>query len=494
MARSQLASPLVMVGLAALVGCSSNGTSNGSTGSPTGTGGHESSSSSAGSGGATTSGTGGKGPASSASAGGGTTGTGGATATGTGGATATGTGGGTTTGSGGMTTGTGGAGGMIDVANTDQDGDGWTPAQGDCCDVPGPSCSDPAKVNPGAFEYPGNGVDDDCDPTTPDNAPPPSCSPTALFSGVTGDDLVKAMDLCQFTTDNPPLPMKKWGVIQTQLLLADGSTALPAADNVQVGVLTAYGQYVGPQKNLTMAAISSGTARAPTDPGYVHPQNGTAGQVGNYNGSTKVTIESTYLAPHGGKPPSPAACSAACVTGCDQAYDSVNLKARIRVPTNAKSFSYQFKYYSAEFPEYLCQQFNDFFIALLKTTWMPDPNAMPPQSPLPADTNIAFDAQGNPVSVNNSFFQVCFPPFGAPPGTCPSGTLELTGTGMGGWGSNIKDGGGTDWLTNTAPIVPGETMEIQFVTWDAGDHNVDSLVLLDHFRWSITPSPVGVHK
>jgi hypothetical protein len=308
------------------------------------------------------------------------------------------------------------------------------------------------------------------------------------------DDLIKAMDLCQFTTDNPPLPMKKWGVIQTQLLLADGATALPAADNVQVGVLTAYGQYVSPQKNLTMAAISSGTARAPADPGYVHPQNGTAGQVGNYNANTKVTIEGAYLTPHGGKPPSPAACSATCTVGCDQAYDSVNLKARIRVPTNAKSFSYQFKFYSAEFPEYLCQQYNDFFIALLKTTWTPDPTAMPPQLPLPADTNIAFDAQGNPVSVNNSFFQVCFPPFGAPPGTCPSGTLELVGTGMGGWASNLKDGGGTDWLTNTAPIVPGETMEIQFVTWDAGDHNVDSLVLLDHFRWSITPSPVGVHK
>ena len=172
----------------------------------------------------------------------------------------------------------------------------------------------------------------------------------------------------------------------------------------------------------------------------------------------------------------------------------MNLKARIRVPTNAKSFSYQFKFYSAELPEYLCQKYNDFFVALLQSAWKPDPTANPPDAPLPADHNIAFDAQGNPVSVNNGFFQVCFPPYGAPAGTCPSGTLELVGTGMGGWGSSLVDGGGTDWLTNEAPVVPGETIEIQFMIWDAGDHKVESLVLLDHFRWSIKPSTVSVHK
>jgi hypothetical protein len=425
--------------------------------------------------------------ASTGGAGGATTSTGGA-----GGAGAT------TTSTGGMP-GTGGTGGMVDPSTLDQDGDGWTPAQGDCCDVPSASCQDPALVNPGAFEYPGNGVDDDCNPATPDDMAPPSCSAAAMFGGVAAEDLLHAMDLCQFSDDQPATPKDRtWGVINgaSSLVLADGTTPLPATDNVQVGVLTQYGTYVAPQKNATMAAISSGTARTPSDPGYVHPQNGTgAGQnTGNYNGGTQVTIQAPYLAPHGGKPPAPASCSAACTTGCDQAFDSVSLRTRIRVPTNAKSFSYQFKFYSAEFPEYLCQKYNDFFVALLKSSWTPDPSANPPQQPLPADGNIAFDGQGNPVSVNNGFFQVCFPPFEAPAGTCPSGTLDLVGNGMGGWGSNLKDGGGTDWLTNTAPVVPGETIDLQFVIWDAGDHNVDSLVLLDHFRWSITPSPVGVSK
>ncbi len=491
MARSYLATPLLL-GLLVALGCGSGGTGTGGNGTTTtdsttntgsGTGGTTATTTTSSTTTSTTTTT------SSSSVGGG--GSGGSTTSST---SSTGTGGAGTGG-----TGTGGTGGMIDVTILDQDGDGWTPAQGDCCDVVSANCQKPALVNPGAFEYPGNAVDDDCDPTTPDAAPPPSCSPVALFSGVTADDLLKAMDLCQFADETPATPKdRKWGVINgaSSLRLADGTSALPAGGNVQVGVLTSYGTNVTPKKYATMAAISSGTARTPTDPGYVHPQNGTGAgqQSGNFNGNTQVAIQNTYLAPHGGKPPTSVQCAQSCTTGCDQAYDSVNLITRIRVPTNAKSFSYQFKFYSAEFPEYLCQAYNDFFVTLLKSTWVPDPAANPPELPLPADTNIAFDALKNPVSVNNGFFQVCFPPFNAPPGTCPSGTVDLVGNGMGGWGTNLKDGGGTEWLTNTAPVVPGEIIELQFMTWDAGDHNVDSLVLLDHFRWSVTPAPVGVSK
>jgi hypothetical protein len=250
-----------------------------------------------------------------------------------------------------------------------------------------------------------------------------------------------------------------------------------------------------PKGGATMAALSSGTARDPADPGYVHPQNGTmAGQVGNFNAGTQVGVPPAWLAAHNGVVPNPGNCPACQGQNCGQAFDSINLKARIRVPTNARSFSYSFKFYTAEYPEFVCKQFNDFFITLLDSQWVPDPNANPPQLPLPLDKNIAFDKQKNAVSVNNGFFEVCFPAAGSPPGACPGGTLELVGTGMGGWGNNLQDGGGTAWLINDAPVIPGETIEIQFMIWDAGDHNVDSAVLLDKFRWKITPSAVGIHK
>src|SRR5215831_21156265 len=44
----------------------------------------------------------------------------------------------------------------------DPDGDGFTAADGDCCQDTS-QCSNPELVNPGAFDVPGNGVDDDCD-------------------------------------------------------------------------------------------------------------------------------------------------------------------------------------------------------------------------------------------------------------------------------------------------------------------------------------------
>ncbi len=435
--------------------------------------------------------------------------TGSASSVTTGGSTSSASSSASTGGEGGMASGGGGSGGATSSATTDasssastgmgggdpndQDGDGWTIQDGDCCDVGGtPICTQPEKVNPGAFEYLGNGVDDDCDATTSDTVAPAECTPLPLQTPTTSLALAKAMDLCQFTSESPPLPQKKWGVVATDLTLADVTSAPP---NVQVGVLGSFGQYVTPKKGTTMASLSSGTARAEGDPGDVHPQDGPMnGQDGTYNGNTQVGVPADYLAANGGTVPNPASCPACNNANCTQAFDSVRFRMRIRVPTNAQSFSYALKFYTSEYPEYSCQTYNDFFVALLDSSWVPDPMANPPQDPLPADKNIAIDGLGNAVSVNNAFLDVCFPAMGAPPGSCPSGTLELIGTGMGGWNGAVTDGGGTVWLINEAPVVPGETIELEFITWDAGDHNVDSLVLLDRFRWQIDPASVGLHE
>ncbi|MEZ4326853.1 MAG: choice-of-anchor L domain-containing protein [Polyangiales bacterium] len=363
----------------------------------------------------------------------------------------------------------------------DQDGDGWTPADGDCCDAVG-ACAEPAMVNPGAYEFPGNGVDDDCDASTLDNAAPTPCSTAAQFEPIGPLDVMRAMELCQYTSESPPLAQRRWGVVSASLHLADGS-GVPTGS--QVGVMTAYGPNVTPRAGATFAALSSGTARAPSDPGYVAPQNGSQpGQVGNYNAQTMVSAPAAYLSANGGALPA-STCAPPCAgPSCTQAYDSVALTVRIRVPTNARSFSYRMKFYTAEFPEFVCSTYEDRFVTLLSSA----------AAGLPSDGNIAIDSQLAPMTVNNGFVQVCFPPVAAPPGTCPSGTLELVGTGMGGWGSTLTDGAGTEWLTNTAPVVPGETITLTFAIWDAGDHNVDSIVLLDRFRWSDQPASVTMSK
>lgn len=356
--------------------------------------------------------------------------------------------------------------GILDNA-TDLDGDGWTSCNGDCCDG-STSCGDPALVNPGAFEVIGDGIDNDCDPSTSDIMPPGDCSSVSKFVDVTGDDIAKAMDLCQFTAPNPPLPQKKWGVVGTQQLFADGSVPNAAQlNNIQdwqSAVFTEYGTGgIVPNKGLTMAALSSGKTRDQNDPGYVNPNGGTSFSA---NGAPPAV----YLAAHGGQLPGSAGCSGNCPAG-NGANDSVNTKITIRVPTNAQSFSYDFRFFSAEYWSFACSSYNDFYLALLQSA-----------SPaIPADKNVSFDTLGNPISVNNGFFEVCVPKGCY---TCPDGAASLAGTGM----QLSNTGGGTKWLTTDVPIVPGETIALELMIFDVSDGILDSLVVLDNFRWNEQPA------
>ncbi len=54
----------------------------------------------------------------------------------------------------------------------DCDGDGWLAVEEDCCDQPGFCSTTPELINPGAFEYVCNAVDEDCDGLI-DNIDPP---------------------------------------------------------------------------------------------------------------------------------------------------------------------------------------------------------------------------------------------------------------------------------------------------------------------------------
>jgi len=77
-------------------------------------------------------------------------------------------------------------------------------------------------------------------------------------------------------------------------------------------------------------------------------------------------------------------------------------------------------------------------------------------------------------------------------------TNELAGTGMQIVGNTLNScvnamyGGGTGWLQMSGNVEPGEVMTISFVIWDTSDPILDSVVLLDDFVWSVTPSEPGV--
>ena len=319
--------------------------------------------------------------------------------------------------------------------NADSDGDGH-PLKDDCNEC------DP-NVNRGAFDVPGNGIDEDCNGVPDDE--PTNCDQGLSLTGTDAFDGAKALGLCKKATDG-----KMWGVVEAAWVKPDGT---PQTDALGQGILPRFGVNA-PQSGGAVLAISSGTARGPNDSGY----EDVLGYEKNYQSGTPA-----------GYPKESPACAGKGGFGSG-AYDGAALRLKIRVPSNAKSFKYQQNFFTYEFPDYICSKFNDFFVTIMD----PKPAKLP-------DGNIAFDQDGNPVSVNNSLLQVCKSrKAGGKNFSCPLGDATLSGTGFEGHAA-------TGWLTTTAPVdtVRGKEITLMWAIWDQGDAALDSTALIDDFQWSV---------
>jgi hypothetical protein len=246
--------------------------------------------------------------------------------------------------------------------------------------------------------------------------------------------------------------------------------------------------------------LSTGSAADLTDtaPAYVAFQPGLAGTLTS-------PAPADWLAANGGAIPTAPGCPA--IAGAGVAYDPIVLELQIRVPTNVKSFGVGAYFFGADYPEYVCSQFNDSFVVLLDSTWASTP-------PNPADRNLAFvdpaplGAPFFPVGVNlalgnTGLFRQCVNGLvacGTSQQTTVSGCLgvgELAGTGFelpdtgSTCGAGVLTGGGTGWLTVRGNVVGGEVITVRFGLWDNGDAVLDSLVLLDNWRWFTTPDTPG---
>ena len=77
--------------------------------------------------------------------------------------------------------------------------------------------------------------------------------------------------------------------------------------------------------------------------------------------------------------------------------DAVMLRVKFTVPEGRNCLSFEFKFLSEEFPEFVDSQFNDAFIAELdRTTWSSKRGDPIVESP----RNFAKDSRGNPIRVN----------------------------------------------------------------------------------------------
>jgi hypothetical protein len=366
-----------------------------------------------------------------------------------------GSGGGDTSSTGQFTTSSGGE--CNTGADDDYDGDGFTVSQGDCND-----CDQ--NVNPGSVEIvtaDGPPADEDCDGFV-DVAS--ACDDGIALTDTDPMNAARAIGLCKQAEGNG------WGVISAAYVRANGTPA--PSPGAHVGILPEFGPNVAPRSGSAMLGLSSGYARDANDPGAC--AGGSCGDLG------------MGTAPPG-FPQDVPSCS-----GSTDINDDIGLELRVRAPSNVQSYSYEFKFHSIEFPEYVCTEFNDQYIALVQP---------PPQGSI--NGNISFDSNTNPVSVNIAFFDVCDPStasdwasicqfdiFGSgdcpplPNPYCPSGPSELAGT-------LFEQDGGTSWLVTTAPVDPGGEFTIRFAIWDTGDTALDSTVLIDNFRWSGSPGDVG---
>lgn len=372
--------------------------------------------------------------------------------------------------------------------NPDLDNDGWGACNNDCCDQISPDCITPGVVNPGAFEVGGDNVDNNCDGQI-DNVVP-LCDGGLASNDANPLNYARAIDLCQFTTENPPLSQKVWGVISGNFFLANGA-GNPSANSRSIR--PQFGTNILPQAGQRLALLSSGNASYPgaNNPAYVAWQQGT-------NTGTSSTAPADWLAANGNAFPNAPGCPAA---GGTTAYNPIMLKLRIRVPTNANSFSTKMNFLSSEYPEYVCTSFNDLVVTLVDST----------DNGNPSDKNIAIyttmNNQEYPIGVNlvkaaAGLFSQCqngqISQCGAVSNYngCVS-TNQLVGTGFNtniasGCGDNGFMGGGTGWLTMAGNVTPGETMEIRFVIWDVGDQFWDSAVVFDNWQWSVQAAQPGV--
>ncbi|MFO0593557.1 MAG: choice-of-anchor L domain-containing protein [Polyangiaceae bacterium] len=390
--------------------------------------------------------------------------------------------------------GTGGGGGAkpacdSGLGNVDDDGDGFSEEQGDCNDCDPNANPDAAEVIAEKDPNDPNAVlpdpaDEDCDGDIDEiDIDLKPCDGSLALDSNDPMDAVKAIGYCHVTKDGKVKFLNK-----ATWVLADGLPPGPAVDmtkyNLGHGLLDHFGKNDAPREGKRMLALSSGTARNNDEPGWVSR---------NYDKGYSSNPPLTFS----GESP---ACPGVIVPK-SSVQDAAAIELDLTAPSNALSLEFKFNFRTYEFPQFICTQYNDFFWA----------NFVQGNT----NKNISFDSMNNAISVNAAFLTQCdCPPAG--PGTCTAppypaigqpqkmfdckGVDLLEGTDFD--GSSNPPGpmyagwtnAGSGWLITTTPVQPKQNVKIRFVVFDSGvqngvkDHNVDSTVLIDAFKWHAIPA------
>ena len=235
-------------------------------------------------------------------------------------------------------------------ANFDADGDGYTVEAGDCNDAN-------ATVNPGAMEVVDNFLDDDCDGQTDEgggNGGGCDCDPTATIG------FPEALGMC------------------------NGLTNVVVSGPINAHeIMTSWTPEFGPQEGCAMIQLSSGLTPDAQPPGYLTDIGCDFGPPPNHD-----CTENTF--PDG------------------MSNDDVSVTLTFVVPDGANTLSWDFAFFSVEWPEWVNAGFNDTFEANIQSMMF--------------NGNASFDETGSPITVDNVLFDT----------TCSAGGAcdpALAGTG-----------------------------------------------------------------
>lgn len=347
---------------------------------------------------------------------------------------------------GGMTTVVSSSTGMPCMGGPDDDIDldGFSPNTGDCNDC------DPGH-SPNNLDFDGNGLDDDCDGAIDQGLDP--CDQMLAIDEEDAMIAASAIELCKVSSGP-----NDWGVVSAAWVLADGMPPPFNPDQLADfhlghGLLDNFGSVIVPRAGARMLGLSNENARDAADPDYEAPANG--GGKGY-----------TSAFPDGG--PKPSVRCGGTVSGAPS--DPIALQVIVRAPDNAEGFAFDSYFFAADFPVYVCDQYDDTFFALLE----------PPPLGLP-DGQIAYYPNGNPISLNGAPFDVCscaMPPCmaGGKTYACAQGDAALAGTGF-------EMHAATGWQTTASPVVPGSEVTLRLGIYDATDGIIAATALVDAFKW-----------
>jgi hypothetical protein len=362
---------------------------------------------------------------------------------------------------------------LTSTGDQDADGDGFSRADGDCDD-----CE--LGRGPGAIDVPDNGFDEDCDgeDATGDAA---SCDDALKAQSIDPADAAAVLGLCAEHSKSSHLP----GLIDASWSRLRGGSKL--GDPRQVWLPEKFGTILA-REGKRLLVLSTGVARDARDAAYTDDCD-------TFGVTRASTGEwSNPSLPPKGYPRDESRCPVGTGTGhgTPSAYNDVLFELTLRVPSNARSFSFDTMFFTQEYPDFVCSPYNDFFLAFVDPA--PDEHA---------DGNVLFDARGDTIGVNTGLLSACRETDSerlARSVPCEAGPALLKDTGFDAGESRCaskitmqRDIGGasTGWLHTDVPVQPGKIVTLRFVLWDSADPLLDSTVLIDNFRWSLESTQLG---